>query len=133
MVRFLPIGAVLAALGGCVAPISGPPLSGQWGGQHVGLNLDESGGRLEYDCAAGTISEPVIPARDGSFAAEGTHTPGTGGPARIDQVPASYPAHYTGEVDGSTMTLTVEVPARELVIGPLDLRRGAAPDLTRCL
>lgn len=130
----LPLLAVLA-LAGCVAatPLPSGPLTGEWGAAHAGLVLDASGGRLEYDCAAGTIDEPVDPDTGGRFAADGSHTPGTGGPTRVGETSPSYPARYTGTVRGDTLRLTVEMPARQLVLGPFDMARGAQPMLTRCL
>ncbi len=123
----------LALLGGCATAVPEGPITGEWGGEHVGLTLDPVGGRLEYDCAAGTIVGPVIAARDGSFAANGTHTPGLGGPERIGYVPPSYPARYAGTVRRKTKTLRVSVPARDIEMGPFRLRRGADPRILRCL
>ena len=125
--------AAAGLAGACATTVPAGPVTGAWGGEHVGLTLDSAGGRLEYDCAAGTITEPLIPSRDGSFAANGTHTPGTGGPDRIDRVPPSYGARYTGTVGRETMTLRVSVPARDLALGPFRLRRDAQPQLVRCL
>ena len=113
------------------APPSGP-LTGQWGGQHVGLQLGPAGGTLDYDCAAGTIG-PVAPGPDGRFAASGRHTPGMGGPERVGEVRPSYPAGYSGSVSGDVMNLRIEVPSQAIVIGPYTLRRGAEPVLMRCL
>jgi hypothetical protein len=124
-------GVVLLAA--CATTVPDGPVTGSWGGEHVGLTLDSTGGQLEYDCAAGTIAETVIPARYGSFAVNGTHTPGMGGPDRIDYVSPSYPARYTGKVSGETMTMRVSVPSRELTLGPFRLRRGAEPRILRCL
>ena len=125
--------AFASVLGACATPLPAGPVTGGWGGEHVGLTLTSTGGRLEYDCAAGTIAGPVIRAPDGSFAADGTHTPGQGGPDRIDYVPPSYPARYTGKVSRETMTLRVSVPSRDLTLGPFRLRRGAEPRILRCL
>jgi hypothetical protein len=123
----------VSLLGACATTVPEGPVIGSWGGEHVGLTLDGASGRLEYDCAAGTIAGPLIPARDGSFAATGTHTPGQGGPDRIDYAPPSYPARYTGTVDRETMTLRVSVPSRDLTLGPFRLRRDAEPRILRCL
>ena len=128
--------AVAAALllGGCQsAAAPAGPLVGEWGAQHVGLVLDAEGGRLEYDCAAGMIAGPIRPDRSGRFRAEGTHTPGQGGPDRIDYVPPRLPALYEGRVTGDRMTLRVRVVPTGLELGPFTLRRGAQPMLTRCL
>ena len=109
------------------------PVIGNWGGTHIGLVLDPAGGRLEYDCATGTIDQPVIVNSLGEFHEKGTHTPGTGGPVRQDYVPPTLPALYHGSVKGERMTLRVIVPSNGTVIGPLELRLGATPILMRCL
>ncbi len=127
--------AMLAmALASCAtAPSGGLPLTGRWGGQHVGLELSAAGGRTDYDCAAGTIDEPLVPDGAGRFSARGMHTPGQGGPDRMDYVPPSFPALYSGQVRGDSLSLRIEVPAMKVVIGPYQLRRGAEPILMRCL
>ena len=124
---------IALALAACVAPPPPGPPGDSWGGRGIALSLDAGGGRLEYDCAAGTIDEPLRPDAAGRFTASGTHTPGHGGPDRIDQPPASFPARYAGTVRGAEMRLEVDVPARDLQLGPFTLRRGAEPVLLRCL
>ena len=128
-------GPLLAALvAGCATPTAADrPLTGSWGGRHVGLVIGEASGRLDYDCAAGTIDGPLIADAAGRFTATGTHTPGQGGPDRIDYTPHAHPARYTGSVRSDTMTLVVDVPSINARIGPYTLRRGADPILLRCL
>ena len=118
----------------CATP-SAPlgPIVGRWGGQHVGLEMSADNGRLDYDCAAGTIDGSLLGDSSGRFTAVGTHTPGTGGPAQAGVVPPSYPALYSGSVRGDTMILAVDVAAINARIGPLALQRGAEPILMRCL
>lgn len=124
----------LALLAGCATPASSlQPLSGVWGGPHIGIVFEPGGGKVEYDCGAGTIAGPVEPGAGGAFEARGTHTPGQGGPERIGFTPPSFPARYSGSVRGDTMTLLVDVPAMKARIGPYTLRRGAEPMLLRCL
>ena len=126
--------ALAALLAGCAATDQGiQPVIGSWGGQHVGLVLDAAGGKLDYDCAAGTIDEPVIVNALGEFHEKGTHTPGTGGPVRQDYVPPAFPALYHGSVKGDRMTLRVIVQSNGTVIGPLELRLNTPPVLMRCL
>lgn len=128
--RALPM---ILALSACASvPPPRVPLTGQWGGEHVGLDLSPAGGMLDYDCAAGRIEGPIVPRADGRFEARGSHTPGIGGPERVGEVRPSYAAHYAGAVRGGRMSLQVRV-ANGALIGPLTLRRGAQPMLMRCL
>ena len=122
----------LVALAGCAALPERSHLGGEWGGRHVGLVLEGGFGRLEYDCASGTIDEAILLGRDGRFEASGTHTPGQGGPVRVGEIFRSYRARYAGRVAGEVMELTVRVE-NGTVIGPLELRRGAEPAIVRCL
>lgn len=129
----LPLLAVAAVLSSCASlPPAGVPLAGEWGGTHVGLKLTESGGVLDYDCAAGTIDGPLLPRRDGSFEVEGKHTPGWGGPERSGEVLPTYRARYWGSVRGSRMTLQARVE-NGVALGPFTLVRDAEPIIFRCL
>ncbi|MBA2636170.1 MAG: hypothetical protein H0U83_05725 [Sphingomonas sp.] len=123
---------LLLAAGCATAPPVGVPLTGRWGGEHVGLELAPSGGTVDYDCAAGRIDGPLLPRPDGTFQVMGTHTPGTGGPERVGVVPPSFAARYVGTVRGDRLTLQVRVE-NGVLIGPVRLRRGAEPMLLRCL
>jgi hypothetical protein len=107
------------------------PLSGSWGGTHVGLVLEKSGGRLEYDCADGTIG-PVVPGPDGNFEVEGSHTPAAGGPEREGQVQPTHRTRFSGKVRGDRMSLAGRLETGVL-LGPFELRHGAEPIIFRCL
>lgn len=123
----------LLALAACASvPSAGVPLTGEWGGRHVGLKLSEASGELDYDCAAGVIRGPLVLRRDDTFEADGTHTPGTGGPERVGEVRPSYRAHYRGTVRGTRMTLRARVE-NGVALGPFTLVRGAEPIILRCL
>jgi hypothetical protein len=125
--------AAAAGLSACASMALSPTnVSGQWGGPHVSLVLEGGLGRIEYDCASGTIDTPVIPAPDGSFAATGTHRPGQGGPIRVGQIFISKQAAYTGKIEKDHMTLDVRLEDGS-TIGPFSLDRGAQGQLTRCL
>jgi len=125
--------AVALALAGCVAGPTPGPLGDDWGGRGIALTIGPDAARVAYDCAAGTIDGPLATDAAGRFSAVGTHSPGLGGPARIDTPPPTYPARYTGSVRGDEMRLEVAVPARALHLGPFTLRRGAPPVLHSCL
>lgn len=125
--------AGLSIAGQAGATAAADPLTGAWGGQHVALELHRDGGRVRYDCAAGTIEGPVLPDASGRFRAKGAHRPNVGGPERQGGEPPLLPAIYKGSVRGDIMTLSVRVPSRAMEIGPFTLRRGAEPILLRCL
>ncbi len=133
MRKLLCLSAAAAALAACASvPPAGVPLTGQWGGTHVGLTLTATGGTLEYDCAAGTIAGPLTVRADGSFEAQGSHTPGSGGPEIVGQVRPAYGARYSGMVRGDRMILEAQM-ANGVRMGPFTLRRGAEPIIFRCL
>ena len=132
MVRPFVILALLSVLG-CVDPEVSGPVLGDWGGEHLGLIAGVEGAALEFDCATGEITEAIVPDGAGKFSAAGFHTPGHGGPVRDDEVPVRIPAHFTGTVRGSLMTIEVTLPAWAMTIGPFTLLRGASPRVFKCL
>ncbi|HET7816461.1 MAG TPA: hypothetical protein VFK58_02665 [Sphingomicrobium sp.] len=133
MKRPLAIGAAAMLVLGCATMSQKPPnLSGQWGGRGIGLMLEGGLGRVEYDCASGTIDSAIIPGPDGRFSATGTHVPGQGGPVRVGQIFVSHRATYAGEARDGRMTLRVAVENGD-VLGPFTLVEGAEPQLLRCL
>lgn len=125
------ISALLLAA--CTAvPRPAGPVTGAWGGPHIGLVLDASGGTIEYDCASGRLTEPLLPRPSGDFEVQGTHSPGHGGPAIEGEVLPTYRARFTGRVRGDRMTLAGRVE-NGVLLGPFNLRRGAEPGIFRCL
>ncbi|MDQ8154788.1 MAG: hypothetical protein P3B98_09000 [Gemmatimonadota bacterium] len=128
-------GLGVAALAACAESQTAPPavIVGEWGGDHAGLVATPDSGTLEYDCAAGRITEPLRPTADGAFAAVGTHTPGRGGPVRIDEVLPRRPARYTGRVSGDRLTLTVVMTDSAQTVGTFELVRGRSARVFKCL
>ena len=111
---------------------AGDTLTGAWGGLHVLLTLSANGGRIEYDCAQGTLDEPVRPDARGVFHVRGQHTQNQGGPARVADEPAApQQATYDGTVSGDSMQLRVSSDGE--AIGSYALRRGADPNMVFCL
>ena len=123
--------AIALALSGCIPTEPPPPLDGQWGGRGIGLLIESGAGRLDYDCASGTI-EAIVATADGRFTATGRHVPGQGGPERLGEPRPSYRAFYSGAVRGGRMTLGAKVD-NGAQLGPFTLVRGAEPLLLRCL
>jgi len=127
--------AFLSLVAACASPRTSPPsvIVGDWGGDHAGLIATPDSGTLEYDCAAGRITEPLRPASDGRFVAAGTHTPGHGGPVGIGEILPKRPAVYTGIVDGDLLTLTVVMTDSNVVVGTFQLTRGRSPHVFKCV
>jgi len=105
--------------------------AGHWGGQHISLEVLAKGGKIEYDCAHATISEPIVLDRDGRFKVSGKHFPERGGPSRQGE-PAGFPVTFSGEVKGKTMTLTARNSASDEEIGTFTLTHAAQPKLFKC-
>lgn len=104
---------------------------GLWGGNHVRMIVTDAGARIEYDCATGTIDEPIVLDARGTFATTGSYIPEHGGPRR-ERPTAVARARYTGRVDGDTMKLTVTLDTDKKPIGTFTLKRGDDVLLTKC-
>jgi hypothetical protein len=127
----LSVSLLALSLAGCAALPQKPPfLTDQWGGPHAGLTLEGGGGRLVFDCAAGTIDEPI--ANGGAFEVQGTYMPGRGGPVRVGEIYISKKATYSGTVEKDVLQLSVALDDGEQ-LGPFTLTRGVPPQITRCL
>lgn len=105
--------------------------TGLWGGRGIGLQVDERGAQVEYDCAHGEITGPLALNDRGEFEASGKHVRETPGPTRVG-VKDEHPARYTGRVQGERMTLTVTLTDTQEQIGTFTLERGRAPTLVKC-
>jgi hypothetical protein len=80
---------------------------GLWGGTDLEMQVSSQGSTLEFDCAQGTISEPIQLDESGKFQAKGTFQTHAG-PTRRDQSPGADTT-YSGTVDGDTMHITFTV------------------------
>ncbi|MBV8859546.1 MAG: hypothetical protein JOZ02_21620 [Acidobacteria bacterium] len=106
--------------------------TGTWGGEHIGLEVTEDGGRVEYDCAHGTIDRRIITDAEGGFELRGTHVRERGGPVRKGVPEDSHPAVYKGRIKGDTMTLTVEESDTGQSVGTFTLKLGREPHVVKC-
>ena len=117
----------------CQQRLTGPKISGQWGGPHIDLVTTDSGAAIKYDCAHGRITEAVLPDVFGAFVARGVHVREHGGPIREGEIPDQHPARYAGRIEGNTMTLTVTLTDSATTLGTFTLVRGAAGQVFKCL
>ena len=107
-------------------------VTGIWGGDHIALEATDKGAEVQYDCAHGSITEKIVPDRDGKFTVKGTHTREHPGPIRDDEQANSQPALYRGSVNGETMELTVTLGGSNDVIGVFSLSKGKQGRIRRC-
>ena len=121
------------AVAACNTDFTTRDIDGPWGGPNVAMVLTPTGGTLEYDCAAGTISNDWTVSPDGLFSATGQHLPGHGGPIRIGEDTVRRPARYQGTIRGRTMTLTVVLTDSATVLGVFSLTQGQSGSVFKCL
>jgi hypothetical protein len=96
--------------------------------------MDEtaSGAELEFDCATGTITEP-LPHAEGAFSLKGTFTPERGGPTR-DGETSRINATYSGTIKNDTMSLRIVLTGEDngREVGTFALVKGRAVNLMKC-
>ena len=109
----------------------GPALTGSWGGEHVGLVTTDRGARLDFDCANGSIDQPIVPDEQGRFDAAGTYVRERPGPVRPNST-TGEPARYRGRIEGNTMTLSVELAGSDVSVGTYTLERDRLPRIRKC-
>jgi len=106
---------------------------GLWGGEHIRLEVNETGARLEFDCAHGSVASPITLDGRLHFDFEGVYVSERGGPERPGQTPDTHTARYTGRVEGDKMFLSVALKHLNQNLGTYTLTRGAEPLLVKCL
>jgi hypothetical protein len=129
------ISIVCAGLTSCAGPAApdGPVATGSWGGVGIRLDVTGTGATVEYDCAHGTLDQPLVADRDGRFSVSGTHVREHGGPIRVDEPPDRHPAQYAGQVSGASMRLTVTLLDASQVVGTFDVIFGGSARVVKCL
>jgi hypothetical protein len=125
----MPLLALLAACG----TVTPSDLVGPWGGDHALLQLTATTGKIEYDCAHGTISPGWTVSESGMFSATGTHTQEHGGPIQVGEDVIPRPARYSAVIDGDRMALTVTLTDSAQVLGPFQLRHGRNGSVFKCV
>jgi len=106
--------------------------NGIWGGPHIIMEVTATGASITYDCAVGVIDQKISLDSTGHFDVRGTHTKQHAGPTRSDETPDRHPARYTGQVEGTNMTLLLELTDTKERVGTFSLKLGEQPELTRC-
>ena len=109
------------------------PHAGQWGAMGIAMEVTEYGARIEYDCAHGTIDQPLVLDAEGRLDVKGLHYREHGGPIRQEEVSRGVPVRYVGQVTGDTMTVTVTPDGSDSPIGNHQLVRGKMGRIHKCL
>jgi hypothetical protein len=107
------------------------PETTMWGGNHVEMQIGDSGARLEFDCAHGTMDEPLRVDARGAFTAMGTFVPERSGPSR-DDPPRPPKATYSGTITGDAMVLRVVVDGQDPAGTTYQLIRGRHGNVRKC-
>ena len=106
-------------------------VNGVWGGQHINMEVSDTGAEINYDCAHGRITERIVPDRGGHFNVKGLHVAERPGPTR-EGGETEQPADYSGVINGDEMTLTVKVRGRSEALGSYTLKRGSTGRVMTC-
>lgn len=102
-----------------------------WGGEHVAMELSSTGADLDFDCAVGTITEPLELRRDGTYRAAGTYQPERPGPVSGNGN-AAVAAVYAATVTGNVMELRVMLVKNNESVGTFKLARGDSGHVMKC-
>src|SRR5690242_16400342 len=140
MLRNLCLGVAILLLSAC-ATLEGKPqhVIGLWGGPHAGANFSGGLADLQFDCASGTIDDPIMITDVGPFSVKGTYRTGASGPIKVGQFFKSQDALFSGEIaraaaKDSPRVMTLSVALDDgTALGPFTLTEGTPPQVTRCL
>jgi len=105
---------------------------GTWGGQHIGLEVTDSGATIEFDCAHGAIHQRVETDSTGALDLPGTYVRESPGPVREGAKESVHPARYAGRVEGKAMTITITLIDTGENVGTFRLTQGALPRVAKC-
>lgn len=106
--------------------------NGNWGGQHISLEVTGNGGKLEFDCAHGEIKSKIVLDKQRRFNVSGTYVEEHGGPIRQSDRPQSQSVLYSGQLTGDKMKLTIKRSDTKKVIGTFTLKRGQEAFIVKC-
>lgn len=106
---------------------------GLWGGEHISMQVSDSGAVLAFDCAHGAIDNVITLDDNGRFDVKGYFVMEQGGPVRPGEGDEKRPARYRGSLKGNSLTLTITLNNSAEPIDTFTLTHGRRPLLTKCL
>lgn len=104
-----------------------------WGGQGIIMVVNTQGAALEFDCANGRFSQSVSLDGAGRFSVQGKYVQEHGGPINADMPLYEYPAHYSGQVVGQKMTLTITLVDKNQKLAEYVLEQNQPGRIVKCL
>jgi hypothetical protein len=106
---------------------------GNWGGEHLAINVSATGMHIEFDCAHASFEGPISVV-NGAFEAPGTFVRETGVQMDPELAPQGQPAVINGKVNGATLTITITVNGdRASQVGPLNATKDQTPVIRKCM
>ena len=126
------IQASRPAQSGPAAPTEAVP-NGEWGGEHIRMEVNDSGADIEFDCARGSISQRLELDDKGRFKVQGIYTAETPAPAAVDSglTASGVKATFTGTLSGSSLRLEVLIEGQDTP-RTFDLVQGDQGHLAKC-
>jgi hypothetical protein len=131
------VGAAVIFVGCASSSINPLPLDGKlplgtWGAENAGMIVGDTAMHLHIGCTFGDVSGRIPLTANGSFDVAGSYMlrayPIAVGP--------TVPARFTGQLDGSTVTITVTVndtvQHTTVVKGPVVVQFGEEPRMGPC-
>jgi hypothetical protein len=109
-----------------------PVMTGEWGGEHIGMQINEESADIDFDCANGRINQRITLDKNGKFDLTGTYTIERSGPTREDKPQPTYSARYVGTVKDKRMNLTVTLIDNKKDIGTFTLTHGTRARVMKC-
>jgi hypothetical protein len=125
------ITCMLAVAGSSQRP-NEPSSDSIWGGEHIKMTVTASGAEIEFDCATGTISEPIPFDSKSEFKVKGTYLREHGGPVRENESSRAASATYSGKVENGKMHLSVTVGGKNPYQESFVLQRGHTGQVFKC-
>ena len=108
-----------------------PTAETEWGGDHVRLVMKDSGADLEFDCAHGEITEPLVANSEGNFNVRGTFTR-EAGPVLSTGGPPPRAASYVGQIVNDKMSFKIQLTDPDQTTETFHLTRGGSGRLWKC-
>lgn len=125
---FLPIAVSQNAPQGSTGHVT----VGTWGGTDLQMDVTPQGATLDFDCAQGTASEPLLLDAGGGFHVKGFFYSQNGGPSKNKPSSRGVDVVYAGKVEGDSMRLEFSLGDSKENLQSFTLTRGKQGNLRRC-